>query len=362
MIAPANCHVLVNWGTSHRLSATSGEIRAFTTCRDERLRLPAFLEHYRRLGVDRFFIIDHDSSDGTTEYLIGQPDVHLFRTANRYSDARCGTDWLHALLMEFGVGTWCLVVDVDELLVYPGSEHTSLRTLTDYLDRNGYEALLCMLLDLYPSGPLHECSYEPGADLLSASPYFDVSPYERTAVDLCPGVLIRGGVRERIFYPSFRTRTVAERTYARICDRAALHIPFLRTMPWIRASRQRCPPCLTKVPLVRWDKQSAYVASTHFVSRKVIAPDTGALLHFKFLQDFHRRAIHEAARGEHFDGAVEYRRYAEKLNENPDMTFVGDESTRFESTAQLARLGLMQDSEAWTEAREQAQRVIGTTP
>src|SRR5262245_53663554 len=32
--------------------------------RNEIQRLPGFLSHYRRLGIDRFMFIDNDSSDG----------------------------------------------------------------------------------------------------------------------------------------------------------------------------------------------------------------------------------------------------------------------------------------------------------
>jgi hypothetical protein len=361
MAALNHCHVLIEEAINARHVAMPGGIRAFSKCRNERLRLPAFLDHYRDLGVDQFYIVDNDSCDGTTEYLAGQPDVQLFWTADRFSEARGGTDWLNALLREFGVGSWCVTVDIDELLVYPGSEHAPLRTLTEYLDRRGYEALSCLLLDLYPAGPLHECSYQPGDDLLATAPYFDVGPYQRSPVDMCPGVLIRGGARERIFYPAFRKRTLAAKIYAGMCYHAARRMPFLREMPWIRSSRRRYSPCLTKVPLVRWDEQSSYVYSTHFVSRKVVAPDTGVLLHFKFLQDFHSRAIHEAARAEYYDGAYEYRRYAEKLNQNPAMTFMDDASTRFEGTTELVRLGLIQETEAWVDAREHQRSGTGTS-
>lgn len=37
--------------------------------------LPAFLPHYRKLGVDRFFFIDDRSDDGTLEFLALQDDV-----------------------------------------------------------------------------------------------------------------------------------------------------------------------------------------------------------------------------------------------------------------------------------------------
>jgi hypothetical protein len=345
-----HCHVLVDWTTNHH-GAAPGQILAFARCRNEALRLPAFLQHYRGLGVDRFFIVDNDSSDGSPEYLAGQPDVRLFSTRSRYREARSGIDWLNALLRAFGVGAWCVTVDIDELLVYPGSEHTSLRTLTDYLDRRGYEALSCVLLDLYPAGRLNECLYRAGDDLLAAAAYFDPGPYEKSPVDLCPGVVIRGGMRARVFYPEFQTRGVTRKIYDALLDRAALRAPALRETPWLRARRRRNPPCLTKVPLIRWNERSEYINSIHWVSQKTVAPDTGALLHFKFLHDFHDRAVQEAARGEYYDEASEYRKYVTKLSENRDMSLSYEGSTSFEGTTQLVRLGIMNDTDAWAAAR-----------
>jgi len=348
----AGCHVLIEHATRGHRSASPMEIRAFARCRNEILRLPAFLRHYRGLGVDRFFIVDNDSSDGSTEYLAGQADVQLFRTTDRYGEARSGTNWLNALLREFGVGAWCVTVDIDELLMYPGSEHASLRTMTEYLDRHGYEALACLLLDMFPAGPLMEDPYRAGDDLLDAAPYFDPGPYERSVVYLCPGVLIRGGMRERVFYPEFRARGFAARMYDALLDRLAHRIPILRETSWLRARRRRNPPCLTKIPLVRWDEKSHYL-NIHWVSQKIVAPDTGVLLHFKFLHDFHDRAVEEVARGEHYDVglASEYRRYVERLGENPEMTLAYEGSTRLAGTTQLVHLGLMQDTKAWVDAR-----------
>src|SRR5436190_1282064 len=183
MTTSTRCHVLVERTTHHRSSAPAG-IRAFSVCRNERLRLPAFLNHYRSLGVDEFLVIDNDSSDGSTEYLAAQADVRVFRTSDPFRDAEQGTHWLNALLAEFGVGFWCVTVDIDELLVYPGSEQASLRALTTYLDRCGYQALHCMLLDLYPTGPLKSCSYSSGDDLLVAAPCFDVGPYGKSPFTL----------------------------------------------------------------------------------------------------------------------------------------------------------------------------------
>ncbi len=41
------------------------EIRLFAIMRNESLRLPHFINYYKKLGVDRFIIIDNNSSDSS---------------------------------------------------------------------------------------------------------------------------------------------------------------------------------------------------------------------------------------------------------------------------------------------------------
>lgn len=350
-LAASRCHVLQNAGARNKHGA-SDEIRLFARCRNERLRLPAFLSHYRRLGVNRFFLVDNGSTDGSVDFLDEQTDVHVFRVTSRYSEAGMGIDWMNALLARFGAGRWCVTVDIDELLMFPASEHVSLRTLTAYFDRRGFNALACMLLDMYPPRRLDESGYVAGEDLIAACPFFDTAPYERIRVDNCPDELIRGGVRERVFFSEFRNRGVAARLYDALLYKLIFRIPVLGDLRGVRALARPTPPCLTKVPLVRWDESSQYLQSTHWISSKTVASDTGVLLHFKFLQDFHRRAVQEAARGEHWNNASEYRRYAALLEQQPDLTLISQASTRFESTAQLVELGLMQETDDWKRYRE----------
>ena len=63
---------------SHPIYDSRDEIRAFMTVRNEALRLPSTLRHHRTLGVDRFFVLDNGSTDGTLDYLAGEPDVTRF--------------------------------------------------------------------------------------------------------------------------------------------------------------------------------------------------------------------------------------------------------------------------------------------
>jgi len=362
MIGRRPSHILKERTAAERTPIDVSEIRVFARCRNERLRLEAFLRHYRGLGATRFFIVDNDSTDGTTEFLARQPDVSLFRTAARYADAAMGMDWVNALLAEFGTGYWCVTVDVDELLLFPGHDRTSLKSLTAFLDDNGFDAYACMMLDLYPPGPISECGYREGDNPLSLAPFFDPGPYERIEVDLCPGLLIRGGARERIFYPEFRSRGLFARLYDAALYEVVFHVPVVKDVPSIKALARPTPPCLTKVPLVRWDDKTRYVQSTHWISSKSVSRDTGVLLHFKFLQDFHARAVHEAERGQHWNNASEYRRYAAFLNANPDATFMYDGSTRLEGTAQLVRLGLISETREWTEYLSRDRHDVGKSP
>jgi len=149
------------------------EIRLFTRVRNESLRLPYFIKYYKKMGVDRFFIIDNDSTDGTVPFLLSQKNTHVFRTKESYKKAIGGHNWLEILLSKYGKGHWCLVVDVDEILIYSHYEKVSIRDLCNYLDKEGSTALSCLLLDMYANKPIRLAQYNRGDNPLPSFPYFD---------------------------------------------------------------------------------------------------------------------------------------------------------------------------------------------
>lgn len=138
------------------------DILAFTTLRNERLRLPYFLNYYRDLGVNHFLMVDNASEDGSREYLAEQPDVSLWSTTGSYKRARFGVDWLNRLQMRHGHGHWCLTVDPDEFLVYPFCDTRPLPALTDWLEASALRSFGAMLLDMYPKGPIDAQPYREG--------------------------------------------------------------------------------------------------------------------------------------------------------------------------------------------------------
>jgi hypothetical protein len=73
-------HSLLQKLDSKRIPNNRNEIRAFVGVRNELARLPNFLEYHRQLGVDRFFVMDNESDDGTRDYVLSQPDCHCFHT------------------------------------------------------------------------------------------------------------------------------------------------------------------------------------------------------------------------------------------------------------------------------------------
>ena len=117
---------------------------AATVCaivHDEMFFLPAFLAHYRRLGADRFIILDDCSTDGTMAFLAAQPDVMVVGSGIRYfaevpyppealariRETRAVRLWRDQMLDQFCTGQWAVVVDPDEFLALPARPAGLLR-------------------------------------------------------------------------------------------------------------------------------------------------------------------------------------------------------------------------------------------
>ena len=286
-----------------------GEIRAFLVVRNEALRLPDNLRHHRALGISRFFVVDNGSTDDTLDFLLAQPDVHLFSTQESFAASGFGISWINGLLDAYGDGHWTLTVDADELLIYPGFESVALPKVCAHLDHLQAQGMFCMLLDMYAEAPLKDVGYRAGDSLIAACPWFDPAPYRTVQVHAFPHIQIYGGVRERIFHFS--------------------------------GSPAPHPPTISKVPLVKWKRGMQFTNCTHAVSPMQMAQMTGVLLHFKFLDDFYQRVQVEAARGEHYADGLEYKIYAQLLAQNPALTLRDQNSARLQSSRQLVEMGLM---------------------
>lgn len=290
-----------------------GGILAFTTLRNEALRLPWFFRHYRALGVAHFIVVDNGSDDGCAAWLAAQPDVSLWTTQASYKASRFGVDWITWLMARYGHGHWCLHVDADELLIYPHHETRPLPALTAALEARGQVALGALMLDLYPEGPLGAQGYE-GGDPTAVLPLFDAGPY-RAQWQLRNGNLwVQGGARARAFFADNPGRA----------------------------------PTLNKLPLVKWSWRNVWQNSTHSLLPPHLnaaydgpgaATLSGVLLHTKFLPDITDRARSEQVRAQHFHDPAVFDDYYDAVAEAPVLAHDG--SVRFTGWQQLETLGLM---------------------
>jgi hypothetical protein len=287
------------------------DILLVTCLRNERPRLPVFVDYYRRLGVGHFLVVDNGSSDGLMDWAQSQPDVSVWHTTASYRDSAFGMLWLNDLLRRHGRGHWCLVVDPDEFLVYPMMETRSLGALARFLEDDQRACLHTLLVDAYSDRPLEATRLGEGDDPFAVCPFFDRDGYLQRE-GWGNGTWVQGGPRLRAHFPD----------------------------------RPDQAPALNKMPFVRWRRHFHYNRSTHDAwPRRLnrahaqdLVSTTGVLFHFKLVSALRDKAAEEAVRGEHYAGGREYARYraggGEFWAEGLSVRYQGD-------SGQLVALGLM---------------------
>jgi hypothetical protein len=211
------------------------EIRAFISIRNEIDRLPFTLAHHRDLGVHRFLVIDNGSRDGTIDYLLAQPDVHVFTTTASYQQARNGIDWVEILLHFYGVDRWCLVLDADEHLVYPACESVGLPAFCLTLEERGLNCLATLFLDLYADRPIAETHFAREQSPLESCHFFDPAGYYPFPSSASHVPRIYGGPRARLFWPELDLAEYAERIPAYV-ERAFDEDAYLTQHPDVGAA------------------------------------------------------------------------------------------------------------------------------
>src|SRR5215471_14110762 len=246
-------HTLIRTDT-RAIGSDQNEIRAFLTVRNEMLRLPWTLEHYRNIGVSRFFVIDNGSTDGSKEFLLAQPDCHVFTTRDSYAESMYGAEWQKALLNEYGINHWCLTVDADEWFIYPGYESQPLSALATHLERSGAQGVFAFLLDMYAAGTIAESISEKQVSPLDISRYFDRNYVwrrrfyiPRVQQPAFPEYDVTGGPRLRMLFPFLHRHY-----YLLEVMWQTSYCIYLVTKKTPLPVALRPPPTLPKIPFVRW--------------------------------------------------------------------------------------------------------------
>jgi len=290
------------------------DLLAFSTLRNEKVRLPYFLEYYRNKGVGHFLMVDNGSDDGGREYLAQQPDVSLWTTTNSYRKSHFGVDWLNWLLRRYGHNHWTLTVDVDEFFVYPFCDTRPIPALTDWLDDSDIKSFAAMVLDMYPRGHFDTQPYSEGENPFEIAAWFDSGNYAISKNWQHNNLWIQGGPRARVFFPN----------------------------------EPKLAPALNKTPLVKWNRNYTFTSSTHMLLPRGLnitydewggEKTSGILLHAKFLNTFADKAQEEQQRKQHYSNSAEYTAYYDSLAQRPVLW--NQWSEKYINWRQLEILGLM---------------------
>ena len=284
-----------------------------TMGRDENIRIPYFLDYYRKLGIDHFLFVDNQSDDPMADVLANEPDVSLWYTNESYQDTRFGVDWMNALLGAYAVGHWTMTVDLDEFFVYPFMEHRSYRELLSFLDDSEKLGFYTMLVDMYPEGPISSAHVPVGESPLVHAPYFDRFGY----------YAMKGGHEDTWIRGGPRLRSFNAENYA-------------------------AAPSLNKTPLIKWHQRFAYYLSTHVAypallnhAHKKNHEPTGALLHFKFVSSFREKIEHAIKHQNHYNDSSEYQKYLNQLEKSENYTLFSAVSEKYEGTQSLLKANIM---------------------
>lgn len=301
--------------------ARAADVAVVAVMRNECFLLDHFLAHYRCLGVGAFLIVDNGSEDGTLEHLVAQPDVSVFTTDTPYRHSAYGVMWQEALMAHFRLGRWSLLADADELAFWTlpdaaGHVRADLPQLLRDPDFQRSEAVRLLMFDLYPKGPLSDAQF-------LQSPFVEARHVDREP--FCEDWQGRG--------PWSNCETLTSALRHRLMAEAGM--PARRNLFVAQ-----------KYALLRYHPFMKLSTGLHYIAGAKVAARDLAFAHFKYHAKFHAKAQKEAARGQHFNNAEEYRNYLAMQAEGGDVFYRPGVSVPLSACPRLRRIcGLPEASE-----------------
>jgi len=331
-----------------QLSIRSGRERdaglnLYSVVRNEMFFLPAFLAHYRKLGIEQFYFLDDHSSDGTGAYLADQDDCILLTSPHSFGDAltvrwsngiatrgRAGTMLKRAIPEKYLSQKWALYADADEFLILPPA-FTSLGSVVNRLEDEAARSVVSSLIDFYPRSLQEQRSgWHPESfeKLIDHTPYFDAVRFLQTRPGLYP--LQRAPTASARLFTMFGIRETPA-ALRMLPEGIISRLPFgVPRSPWL------------KTPLIKWDGQT-WMEGSHRANVPPPEYPVLAMAHFKFTADFTRRVMEAIARKSHARGSEKYRHYQSLINRMRERNFgfLGPHSKRYRRPRDLMLAGLM---------------------
>lgn len=327
----------------------------FTLCaiaRNEMYFLPAFLDHYRRLGVQRFVILEDRSTDRTREYLCDQSDVVVVESRKKYGDVITALDsdirrtdkvrmlhvWRGVLAHRFARGQWSLQVDIDEFLSLPTG--TTLPQLTELIDEKNARVILGVILDLYPKNISELLAQKSSKSLPVAQDwFFDGQPHVEFRTD-GKNRQCYNGARARLYhkfglshlYPEFGIGPNRSWLNRQRKTRLGFKIPFFNMV--------------SKPALINWPEQGAVFLNSHETNLEVARNRLLPLMHYRFTGAIFDKIDLGVREKSYSNGSADHQlltRLLKRMQENKaDFTY--RKSTRVQGFADFAATGNAQTS------------------
>ena len=270
---------------------------AFTLCaiaRNEMYFLPAFLAHYRKLGIEQFAILNDRSDDGTAEYLLAQPDVVMLSSQFTYGDTvelpetleglitqcRILYIWRSLLFDRFAKGCWGVQVDLDELIHLPPG--MTFQDVAHRLDAEQVRVTMGVMLDLYPVDVIQFAAQRDEKHLDPETGwYFDGEAHLELRQNDIPKML----------HPGARARLYQTYGLTELYPKYGVTAPMsrLRRMRKTRLGRRILPYNTTHKPVMAKWSDDAFFSNSHNTN---IAASTQMLLpmpHYRFTGVLYRK-------------------------------------------------------------------------
>ncbi|KNG95546.1 glycosyltransferase family 2 protein [Pseudaestuariivita atlantica] len=315
----------------------------FAIVKDEMALLPAFVAHYRALGIEQFVVFDDASTDDTRAFLAQQPDCVVlagprgFGEQIRYVDPegaarveRVGTYLKIAVPHLWFDGAYVAYFDADEFLILP--DGMTLADVWARLEAEGAAAAVASVVEFFPEtvAGLKAPMPHDFAGLIAAYPWFQPERLVETVAGAQPTLV--GESKTARLFRAFDIRPEVRRTG---WQRLWMPRKAREAQSFMRSPRH-------KTPIVRRDAHTRLTGS-HAAN---LPPSSDILLtiaHFVFTAQFADKIARAQAWGAHANGASKYRYYARLLErmEAEGGSFLDAASVRYEGPDQLIDAGLM---------------------
>lgn len=268
------------------------------------------LEHHKSIGINNYVYIDNMSDDGTYEWLSEQ-EVDLYRTEDKFHSS-VKESWIRKITDIYGYNRWYLILDSDELFVYPYMENKTIQELIYFAKKEGMFFIQSFLIDMYSKGKIFDDNIKTEAitllnqyDIKKNFCYFDLDSY--------------------LIKPSYKGKKI-------------LGGPRLRVFGGVSKID---PPLLTKNPLIYLKKEDIF--RTHHslpYYKNFHQPIISGILHYKFLPNEKEEYIRIAEEGRYFNNSFEYKQYIKIINKNPNLYFYYSKSQKFNNSLDLLKINI----------------------